>query len=163
MAVGKRAVEMRDEILDLLRKMPRVGKAAAGDGVRRARIATGRASEPEIDAAGIKRFQHAKRLGDAKRAVVGKENAASAHAHAARLRAKARKENLRTRIGERGDGVVLGEPVAVIAERIGTPRERERLLDGAARALPVDHRGLVENRKAHGVAMLMDRRVLSIA
>src|SRR5207237_10817052 len=91
MAVGKRAVEMRDEILDLLRKMPRVGKAAAGDGVRRARIATGRASEPEIDAAGIKRFQHAKRLGDAKRAVVGKENAASAHAHAARLRAMARK------------------------------------------------------------------------
>jgi len=41
--------------------------------------------------------------------------------------------------------VVLGEPVAVIAELVGAPRERQRLLDRAPRVVAADDRGLVED------------------
>jgi hypothetical protein len=39
--------------------------------------------------------------------------------------------------------VVLGEPVAVVAELVGAPRERQCLVDGALRAMAADDRGLV--------------------
>ena len=108
-----------------------VGKPAAADRLRGARVAAGRAADAEVDAPGIERFQHAEALRGAERAVVGEQHAAGADADAPRLGAEARQQHLGAGIGERGDGVVLGEPVAVIAELVGAARERERLLDRA--------------------------------
>src|SRR6185436_6769058 len=92
------------------------GDRAATHRVRRALAAAGRAADAEVDAAGIERFQHAEGLGDAKRAVVGEEHAARAYAQALRLSAQAREKDFRAGVGERGDRMVLGEPVAVVAE-----------------------------------------------
>jgi hypothetical protein len=129
MIVGQAAVEMLAQLPDLLGEVARVGHHAAADRVRSALVAAGRAADAEIDAAGVERLQHAESLGDAERAVVREQHAAGADAHAFRLRAKPRQQNLGTGIGERGDRVVLGEPVAVIAERFDAAREREGLLD----------------------------------
>jgi hypothetical protein len=52
---------------------------------------------------------------------------------------------LRTGIGERGDGVMLGEPVAREAQLIGAAREGEGFFDGPPRAEPADHRRLVKD------------------
>ena len=111
--------------------------------------AAGRAADAEVDAAGIERFQHAEGLGDAKRAVVGSSTPPVPDAQALRLRAQARQQHFGAGIGERGDGMVLGEPVAVIAELVGAPRERERLLDRPPRAEAADHRRLIEHRETH--------------
>jgi hypothetical protein len=40
---------------------------------------------------------------------------------------------------------MLGEPVAVVAQLIRAPRERQRLLDRAPRVVAADDRGLVED------------------
>src|SRR5262249_32698255 len=65
------------------------------------------------------------------------------------FRAQAREQHLGARVGERGDGVVLGEPVTVVAERVGAAREGERLLDRTTRAEAADHRRLIEDREPH--------------
>ena len=111
-----------------------VGEAATRDGLRRARIAARRATDAKVDATGVEGFQHSERLGGTERAVVREQNAARSDAHAFRFRAQASKQDLGARIGEGGDRVVLGEPVAVIAELVCAARQRERFLDGAARS-----------------------------
>ena len=140
---------MADQLEELLREMRGVRKAAARDRLRRARVTARRPADAEIDASGIERLQHAEALGDAKGAVVGKQHAARADAQAPRLGAEARHQHLGARIGKRGDGVMLGEPVTVITQLIGAPRERERLIDRAPRVMSADDRRLVEDREAH--------------
>ena len=77
-------------------------------------------------------------------------------------RAQAREQDLRAGVGERGDGVVLGEPVALVAERVRPARERERGLDRLGRGAAGDHRGLVEDGEleAHHRIIAARRAVL---
>ena len=86
---------------------------------------------------GIERLEHAEGLGGAKGAVVGQQHAAGADAQALGFGAQPREQHLGTGIGERSDRVVLGEPVAVVAELFDAARERERFLDRAARVVAV--------------------------
>src|SRR5438105_383185 len=57
-------VQPSDDVGDLLRKLLDVTHAAGGEGPRSALIAARRAPDPEVDAAGEERFQHAELLGD---------------------------------------------------------------------------------------------------
>ena len=59
-------------------------------------------------------------------------------------------EDLRGRVGEPGRGVVLGEPVAVVAEPVGGLREVEGLPDRLGRGLAFPDRGLVQDAQAEG-------------
>jgi hypothetical protein len=131
---------MTDQLPDLLGETVRVGKLAAADGLRGARIPARRATDAEVDAARVQRLQHAEGLGGTEGAVVGQEHAAAADADASRLGAESCEEHFGTRVGERGDRVVLGQPIAVIAELVGAAGERQRFLDRAARAEAVDDR-----------------------
>jgi len=145
MLVGQAAVEVLAQLPHLLREVARFGHHAAADRVRGARAAAWGAADAEVDAAGIERFQHAKGLGDPEGAVVGEQHAPRADADALRLRAQARQQHLGAGIGERADGVVLGEPVAVIAQLVHAPRQLQRLLHRAPRAEAADDRRLVED------------------
>src|SRR5262245_23839459 len=112
-----------------------IGKTAARHGVRGARVAARRAADAEVDAAGIERLQHAERFCNAKCAVVRQQDAAGAYADSSGLSAQACHQHFRAWIAERGDGVMLGEPVALVAELVRAPGERERLLDRAPRVV----------------------------
>jgi hypothetical protein len=116
---GQRPVEETDEILHLLRHAFRALEPAVHQRQRRARVATRRAAYSEIDPSGKERLQHAERLGDFQRAVVGQKHAPRPDANARGGGGDAADEDLRTRVGERRDGVVFRQPVTVIAQLLG--------------------------------------------
>src|SRR5918992_127898 len=89
------------------------------------------------------------RYGRAKRAVVRKQYAAGADAHAPRFGAQPRQEHLRARVRERRDGVVLGEPVPVVAELLSAAGEGERFLDRAPSPLAGNDRLLIQDRQLY--------------
>ena len=76
-----RAVEEREEVAQLLGEL--VGAERRGRPAQRGRgdrIGAGRASEAEVDAPGMQRFEHAELLGHDERRVVGEHHAARADA-----------------------------------------------------------------------------------
>src|SRR6185503_16883961 len=83
------------------------------------------------------------------RALVRQQHATRADADALRLGAQAREQDFGTGVAERGDGVVLGEPVAVVAECVGAARELERLVDRLRGAVARNDRRLVEDGQFH--------------
>jgi hypothetical protein len=150
MILGQRAVEVPDQFPDALREVVRARELPARYGVRGARVAPGRAANSEVHAPRVEGLQHAEHLGHLEGAVVGQQHPAAADAHALRFCAQAREQHLGAGVGERGDGMVLGEPVAVIAERLGMARELESRLDGLRRGAAGEHRGLVEDGEFQG-------------
>jgi hypothetical protein len=58
--------------------------------------------------------------------------------------------------------VVLGEPVARVAERLGMAGEGQRLLDRATRVEAADDGGLIENRELHGAASVSPKRAVVV-
>ena len=76
---------------------------------------------------GKQRLQHLEALGDHQRRVVRQHHAAGADAHA-----RCRRRDLPDHDFGRGAGdvrqiVVLGDPVALVAETVGEPRQIERI------------------------------------
>jgi hypothetical protein len=68
------------------------------------------------------------------------QDAAGAHADAAGLRGDPAKQDFGAGIGQRGNRMVLGQPVAVVAQRLGGLDQPDRLLDGPLRRVAADHR-----------------------
>jgi hypothetical protein len=111
--------------------------------MRGARVAARRAADAQVDAPGIERLEHAEALGGAERAVVGQQHAAGAHPQAFRLGAEPRQQDLGARVGERRNRVMLGQPIAVVAQLFDAAGEGERFRDRPAGALAMDDRRLV--------------------
>jgi hypothetical protein len=148
--VGReRGVEESDQVAHLLREILRERVVPARDRLRGDLVAPGRAPDAEVDAAREERLEHAEHLGDLERAVVGQEHAAGADANALRRGRDAREQDFGTGIGEGGDRVMLGEPVARVAEPVGRLRERHRFRDRPRGGVPADHRALVEDAETH--------------
>ena len=122
-----------------------VARAAQRRG--RARIGAGGAAEPEVDAAGEERVQHAERLGDLQRRVVGEHDAARADAEGARRHGHLSDHDLGRRAREAPRVVVLGHPVAAQAERLGVPGEAERVPQRIARRRARRDRRQIEDRE----------------
>jgi hypothetical protein len=102
----------------------------------RERIGARRAPEPEVDAARVDRLERADLLGDDEWRVVGQHDAARAHADRRGVGRDVAHEHDRRRARDALEVVVLGDPVAVIAEPLRVPREiprgRERLRERSA-------------------------------
>ena len=111
---------------------------APAEGERGAPVAPGRAPDPEVDASRVERLQHPELLGHLERAVVGEHDAARPHADPAGPGRDLGDEDLRRRVGEPGRGVMLGQPVAVVAEPVSGLGEVEGLPDrlGGGLTLP---------------------------
>ncbi len=85
------------------------------------------ASDAEIDATGEEAAEHAEHLGDLERAVVRQHHATASDANLRCRLGDRADQRLRTRAGEHRAAVVLGNPVAVIAEPVGQAGEIERV------------------------------------
>ena len=60
-------------------------------------------------------------------------------------------QHLGRRAGEHAAAVVLGDPVAVVAEAVGGAREVERVAQGVRAGGSLRDRGLVEHAQAHAI------------
>ena len=110
------AAEMAAQLRELL--LEQLGRRAA-QRQRRALVGPGRAAEPEVDAVGVQRLEHAEALRDRQRRVIGQHHPARADADALRAGGEVRDQHLGHRRRDRGDVVVLGDPEAPEAERVG--------------------------------------------
>jgi hypothetical protein len=116
----------------------------------RHRVGAGRAPEAEVDALGVQAAQRAERLGHLERAVVGQHHAAAAHPDPLGARGDRPDQDLRRGARERGRGVVLGDPVAVVAEPVGQLGEVEGAVQRLRRRRALGDRRLVEDAEQHG-------------
>ena len=95
----------------------------AAQRVRRGAVGAGRAAEAEVDAAGKQRLQHLEALGDHQRRMVGQHHAAGADADVFRHRGDLPDHQIGRGARDRCQVVMLGEPVADIAEPIDMARQ----------------------------------------
>ncbi len=103
-----------------------VAAERAGGGL----IGAGGAAEAEVDAAGIERLERAELLGDHQRGMVGQHDAAGADADGRGAAGDVADDDRRGRAGDAAHVVVLGQPVAAIAQPLGVPGEVERVAEG---------------------------------
>ena len=113
---------------------PRLRATAQSE--RGERIGAGRAAEAEVDAAGMQRLEHAKRFGHGQRRVIGQHDAAGADADTRRDVGHVADHDFRHGAGDQRRVVMLGEPVARVAELVGKPREIERVAQCVALVEP---------------------------
>ena len=111
----------------------------------------GRAADAEVDAAGVRGLQQRELLGDGQRRVVGQHHPARAQPELRRLRGQMRDQHRRAGGRHRGHVVVLGQPVAGVAEPVGGLRELRRRRQRIGRRLVGAHRDEIENGKPHCV------------
>ncbi len=117
----------------------------AAQRVRRGAIGAGRAAEAEIDAAGEQRLQHLEALGHHQRRMVGQHHAAGADADVVRYRGDLADHQVGRGARHRGQIVVLGEPVADIAEAIDMARQIDAVLQRVGRTGACGDDGEVED------------------
>ena len=86
-------------------------------------VGAGRAAEPEIDAAGKQRLQHLEAFGHHQRRMVGQHHAAGADADVLRHRGDLPDHQVRRGARDGSKVVMLGEPIADIAEPIDMARQ----------------------------------------
>jgi hypothetical protein len=154
MVLRQRAVEVAEQLGELLREV--VGHRAAAIALereRRARVGARRAAQAEVDTAGVHRGQQREDLGDLERAVVRQHHAARADADALRRRGHRRDQHLGRVAGEHRSAVVLGQPVAVVSELVGEPRQVDRVRQGVGVRRAFRYRGLVQNAEEHLLIM----------
>jgi hypothetical protein len=78
-------------------------------------------------------------LGHLQRAVIRQQDAASSYPDAGGFRGDPGEQDFGAGIGQRGDRMVLGQPVAIITQRLGSLDQPDRLLDGPLRRVAADH------------------------
>ena len=127
---------------------------------RGAAVGAWRAADAEVDPAGKLGRHRAEVLGHFERAVVGQHDPAGADANLRRPRRNLWNQHLRRGAGQRAGVVMLGQPVAGVAQSIAGLGQLERLRDRRGRSTAVTNRNLIEHAEAyvgrHG--MILQRR-----
>ena len=143
--------KVANELDDVVGKVGRVEVRAAPKCARGDVISAGRATEAEIDAARMKRFEGGELFGNDERRVVGEHDATRAHAHRRRGVGEMSDQHGGRRARDRSNRVVLGHPEAPVAESFGSDREFGRLAKGLGGRRAGGDRREVENREGnHG-------------
>ena len=125
----------------------------AAQRARRRLVGAWRATEAEVDPARVQRGQRAELFGDLQRRVVGQHHAAGADADAARAARHVPDQHGGGGAGDARHVVVLGQPIAAIAELFGMPRKVQRVAEGLRDVAALAHRCEVEDGKGnHGRA-----------
>jgi hypothetical protein len=117
--------EQELQLLHVLRERVRAGVLAPQRAHRR-RVGPGGAAEPEVDAPRVERVERPELLGDHERRVVGQHDPACADADRVRPLGDEADRHRRRGAGDPREVVVLGQPEAVVAERLGPLRELTR-------------------------------------
>src|SRR4029453_13668399 len=90
-------------------------------------VASGCASEPEIDAAGKQRFERAELLGDHEWRMIRQHDAAGANPNCFRSTSNVRHDNAGRGAGNTGHVVVFSYPLALVIPSFSMLREVERI------------------------------------
>ena len=137
-------VQVADEVHDLLGEGLDVGGAlGVGEREHGGVVAARRAPDAEVDAPGVERLQDGELLGDLEGGVVGEHDAAAADADAGGVREELADEDLRAGAGVGAGVVVLGDPVAGVAEALGGLGHGHGVAQGVRGRLAAPHRRLV--------------------
>ncbi|GLU24660.1 hypothetical protein SLE2022_405680 [Rubroshorea leprosula] len=118
---------------------------------RGAPVAARRAPDAEIDPPGSDRGEQSERLGDLERRIMRKHHPARSDADARGGHRHRRDQRLGRGPRECGRGMVLRQPVAMIAEAIGGAREVDRVAHRLPRVRAGDDGRLIEDGEAHRV------------
>ena len=92
-------------------------------------------------------MQHAERFGDLERAVMGQQDSTGADADGRSLRRNPGNQDLRRRAGQRLHGVMLGDPVAGVAQPLGQAGQIDGVVQGVCWSGTGRDRRLVNNGK----------------
>jgi hypothetical protein len=140
---GLRGFEIAQQFGDVLRE--RVGAVEiAPQCARRRLVGAGRAAEAQVDAIGIQRRQRAELLGHLQRCVVRQHDPACADADGGSTARDMADQHRGRGAGDAWHVVVLGQPVAVIAQGLGVPGQVEHVDEGIARRAAFRDGGEVE-------------------
>src|SRR5215203_6659276 len=149
------------EFSETLRKVLRVehlGGAAQGRG--RDGVGARCTSYTEVDALRMQRLQYTEGLGHLERGVVGEHDPPCANPDPLRYASDLPDHDLRSRAGDARQVVVLGQPVAFVAELVSEPSKLERVAErlGAVRAR-TDRRDVQDGEPEIHVMQLLRRPI----
>ena len=116
--------------------------------IGRALIAAGGAAQAEIDPAGKHPRQHAEGLRHLEGAVMGQHDSAAADLEPLRRRGHGADQRLGAGAGQHRGGVMLGQPITVIAEAVRQPGEIDAVAQRLSTRRPFGNRRLVEDAEA---------------
>ncbi len=127
----------------------------AAQRVRGGAVGARRAAEPEIDPAGKQRLQHLEALGHHQRRMVRQHHAAGADPDTAGHRGDLPDHEVGRGARHRGEVVMLGQPVADIAQRVGMARQIDAVAQRRGRPGAGGDDGEVEDRERnHGINLV---------
>ena len=139
-------LQVGQQLGQLARKVVRHPLAAVAlERVGGHRIGARRAAQRQVDPLGVQARQHAEALGHLERAVVGQHHAAAAHPDPLGGGRDRADQHLGARPRQHGPAVVLGHPVAVVAQPVGQPRQLDGLVERRGACRPLRDGRLVED------------------
>ena len=143
--------EIVDQLDHVLREVVDAGVEIAAKRPRCQHVGAGRAAEPQVDAAGMKCRQRAELLCNDQRRMVGQHDAASTDADGRGAGGDMADDDRGRGARDARHVVVLGQPVAVVAEPLGMACEIERVPQRLAGGAAFRHGREIENGKhSHG-------------
>jgi hypothetical protein len=140
---------LRHEVHQLdhvLRELVGVRFEVAAQRARGALVGAGRAAQAQVDAPRVQRLQRAELLGDDQRRMVRQHHAAGTDADGRGARSHVRQQHGRGRARDARHAVVLGQPVARVAQLFAVLRQRERVAERLRGVAALGDRGKVEDR-----------------
>ncbi len=126
--LAEAALEEPDHLLELTGEVlgaERVGGAPQGGGGHR--VGAGGATDAEIDPPRVERLEHPELLGDDQRRVVGEHDPAGADPDLLGRVGERHHQHRRRGAGDAGHVVMLGDPVAAVAEPLDVLGELDRV------------------------------------
>ncbi len=117
-------------------------------------VRAGCAAEAQVDASGEQRFERPELLRHHEGRVVRQHDAPRSHADRAGACGEVADDDRRRRARDAGHVVMLGDPVAEIAEPLGVPREIERAAQGGRRVRALGDGRQVENGEGDHASIL---------
>ncbi len=150
MVLREAAPGERQQLGDLSGELLRVERPHR---LRGGRVAARGAAQSQIDPPGVQGLESMEGLGDPQRRVVGEHDAAGADADARCGRCHVLDQDLGGRAGDAGEAVMLGQPVARVAEPVREAGQVDRVAEGLGRRGAGSNGGQVEHgeRECHGV------------
>jgi hypothetical protein len=130
------------------------GKSSAesASGERRSDlVGARRAADAEVDAAGMKRLEHAELFGDHQRGMVGQHHAAGPDPQGGGRVGDVADQYRGRRAGDAGHVVMLSDPEPPETEPFGVPGQVDGRAQRVAGVPAVWYRGQVEDRERHGL------------